>query len=148
MSDSSEELVPVSRLAHGISVYGAVECDDILHIDGIVEGKLLCRQALHIDKRAQIRANISAPMVEIYGEVHGDLAVDDLVIIHPTGSVEGDIICPRLIIADGGKLTGYADTRGQREEVIDAILSELGGDDFDLTLEGMPKWGGAKGFAP
>ena len=59
-----------------------------------------------IGAQANIKAEISAKAVVITGAVTGNVMAADKVEIQATGSVTGDVVSPRLVIADGGCLNG------------------------------------------
>ena len=49
---------------------------------------------------------IEAPVVRIGGRVIGDVAASDRVEVSPSGSLEGDITAPRVVIAEGAFFKG------------------------------------------
>ena len=61
---------------------------------------------LTVGSQATIKADISAKAVVITGAVIGNVMAADTVEIQATGSVTGDVVSPRLVIADGGYLSG------------------------------------------
>jgi cytoskeletal protein CcmA (bactofilin family) len=97
-------------------------------IDGRLEGTVELRDyGLTIGPNAQIRADIVAKTVIIRGTVTGTITAGDKVVVSETGSVEGDIISPRLALADGAVLGGRVDTlTGQTETNIVRRLAAVG----------------------
>jgi cytoskeletal protein CcmA (bactofilin family) len=86
-------------------------------IDGRVEGTIEVRDHdLTIGPDANIQANISARVVTVLGLVHGTIAATSKVEIHDSGTVNGDITAPRLVIAEGAQFQGRADTGRNKSE--------------------------------
>ena len=57
----------------------------------------------------RVKAELSAKTVVVLGKVSGRVAVSELVRIGETGSVEGAVSAPRLVIVDGTQLQGGVD---------------------------------------
>jgi cytoskeletal protein CcmA (bactofilin family) len=90
---------------------GDLMSSEDMTIDGRVEGSIELRDhGLTIGPDADIRANISAKVVTIFGSVTGSITAGSKVDIRESGSVVGDINSPRLAIADGAILRGRVDT--------------------------------------
>ena len=82
-----------------------------MSIDGRVEGTIEVRDHdLTIGPDADIQANITARVVTVFGSVTGTITATAKVEVRETGAVKGDIISPRLSIADGAGFEGRADT--------------------------------------
>jgi cytoskeletal protein CcmA (bactofilin family) len=91
---------------------GDLVSSEDLAIDGRVEGTIDVRgHILTVGPDADIRATIQAGTVTIHGAVNGTITADHKVEIRPTGSVEGDILSPRLAMADGATLRGRVGSR-------------------------------------
>lgn len=81
-------------------------------IDGRVEGTIEVREhGLTIGPDADIRATIVARTVTIHGAVTGSITAQGTVILHDTARVEGDIVSPKLAMADGAMFRGRVETR-------------------------------------
>lgn len=92
-----------------------------LTIDGRVEGTIEVRgHGLTIGPEADIRADIVAQSVVVLGAVTGSITAQDRVDIAETGSVDGNILSPRLAVAEGAVLRGQVDvgTRVQAEVLL------------------------------
>ncbi len=69
---------------------------------------------LTIGKTAKARAEILAKSVIVLGEVVGNITTSEKLEIRDSGTVEGDIVSPRLAVADGATFRGRVDmNRGQ-----------------------------------
>lgn len=101
----------VAWVGKSVVFIGKLMSSEDMTIDGRVEGTIEVRDhALTIGPDADIRADIVARVVTIFGAVTGTITARDKVDIRDTGSVEGNIASPRLAIADGALLRGRVDT--------------------------------------
>lgn len=89
---------------------GELSSSEDMTIDGRVEGSIDVRNnTLVIGPDADIRADIAAGTVTVFGAVHGNIVARDRVDVRQTGSIDGDILTPRLGLVDGGLLRGRVD---------------------------------------
>jgi cytoskeletal protein CcmA (bactofilin family) len=104
-SKSAEKLV--MDLGKSVVIKGELSGSEDLTLCGQMEGSIrLPAHTLTIGSHANIKAEISAKAVVITGAVTGNVMAADKVEIQATGSVTGDVVSPRLVIADGGCLNG------------------------------------------
>lgn len=93
-----------------ITIKGDVVGDENLMIEGKVEGSVtLNTHELTIGQSGQVQADITAKNIRIDGEVKGDIAGREKVIISRTGNVTGNIVAPRVTLEDGAKFKGRID---------------------------------------
>jgi cytoskeletal protein CcmA (bactofilin family) len=105
------ERPPVAYIGKSVIIKGVVIGAEELIIDGQVEGKIEWHdQSLTIGASAEIKAPVLAATVTILGAVSGNVTASEKVDIRATGSVNGDIIAPRVVMADGAVLRGRVDT--------------------------------------
>jgi cytoskeletal protein CcmA (bactofilin family) len=107
----TEERRLIAWVGKSVVFTGNLTSLEDMTIDGRVEGTIEVRDHdLTIGPDADIQANISARIVTVLGAVTGGITATTRVEIHETGAVNGDITSPRLVIADGAKFQGRADT--------------------------------------
>ena len=83
-------------------------------LDGRVEGTINVRDhSLTIGPDADIRADIAGKIVIIQGRVKGQIIASEKIHICETASIEGDVVSPTIVIADGARLEGRLETLGQ-----------------------------------
>jgi len=98
------------NLGKSVVIKGELSGSEDLVLCGQMEGSIkLPSHTLTIGTDADIKAEISATTVVIIGSVTGDVTAEDKVEIRATGSLVGDIISPKLVIMDGGRLQGAVD---------------------------------------
>jgi cytoskeletal protein CcmA (bactofilin family) len=64
---------------------------------------------LTIGPNGRIKAQVFAKSVVVLGEVTGNVTASEKVDIRDAGSVDGDIIAPRVAIAEGAHFRGSVD---------------------------------------
>jgi cytoskeletal protein CcmA (bactofilin family) len=97
----------VAIIGKSIVFKGDLSGDEDLQIDGHVEGGIqLVNHQLTIAESGRVQAQLYAKEVVIVGQVIGNVTATERVEILATGSVEGDIHTPRLIVAEGAVLSG------------------------------------------
>jgi len=112
--DPGRERRVVAWVGKSVVFKGDLTSSEDMTIDGRVEGSIEVRDhSLTIGPDADIRAGIIARAVTVLGKVTGTITARDMVEIQETGTVEGDIIAPRLAIADGALLRGSVDTEAR-----------------------------------
>ena len=106
----------VVNIGKSVLIKGELSGSEDLTIEGQVEGQIELKQhVLTVGPHGRIRAQIFAKAVVVLGEVVGNIKASDKVSIRDTGVVEGDIVAPRVAIAEGARFRGKIDMlRGVR----------------------------------
>jgi cytoskeletal protein CcmA (bactofilin family) len=110
----------VMHLGKSVFIRGEVSTSEDLTLYGQMEmeGSIrLPHHALTIGLHANVKAGISARAVVIMGTVSGDVSASERVEIQASGSVDGDITTPRLMIAEGGQLRGRVEMSSRTGKV-------------------------------
>jgi cytoskeletal protein CcmA (bactofilin family) len=96
-----------ARLGSSLQIKGQITGTEDLQIDGIVEGSISLRgHELTVGSTAQLKSEINAREVVVYGKVVGNLHARDRVDVKKDGSVVGDISTARISIEDGAQFKG------------------------------------------
>ena len=118
-----EELASIGK---SIVINGELSGSEDLTIEGQVEGKIELRDhVLTVGSNGRIKAQVTAKAIVVLGHVTGNLTATERVDIRENGSVEGDIVAPRVAIADGSHFRGSIDM--QRKEQSAATDRAVGG---------------------
>ena len=100
----------VVNIGKSVVIKGELNGSEDLTIEGQVEGKIeLKDHVLTIGPNGKIKAQVFAKALIVLGEVHGNVTATDKVEIRDGGSVDGDIVSPRVAIADGAHFRGSVD---------------------------------------
>jgi cytoskeletal protein CcmA (bactofilin family) len=100
----------VVNIGKSVVIKGELSGSEDLVIEGTVEGKVeLGEHVLTVGAHGKIKAEVFAKIVIVLGEVVGNITASEKVDIRDSGSVDGDILSPRVAIAEGAHLRGSVD---------------------------------------
>jgi cytoskeletal protein CcmA (bactofilin family) len=100
----------IVNIGKSVVIKGELNGSEDLTIEGHVEGTIQLRDhVLTIGPNGRIRAQVFAKAVIVLGEVTGNVTASEKVDIRDNGSVDGDIIAPRVAIAEGAHFRGSVD---------------------------------------
>lgn len=98
-----------------LTVQGKIISTQDLTIDGRVDGTIeLGNHTLTIGSGAEVKADLAAQHITISGTVTGNVTATSMVDLRATGSVDGDIVTPRLLMAEGAIVSGKVDAAGKK----------------------------------
>ena len=107
----ADERRAVAWVGKSVIFIGSLISSEDMTIDGHVEGSIeVLDQALTVGPDADIRADIKAKIVTIHGTVIGNIRAGAKVDICATARIEGDLVAPCIVIADGAVVCGRIDT--------------------------------------
>src|SRR6478735_7153207 len=100
----------IVNIGKSVVIKGELNGSEDLTIEGQVEGTIQLRDhVLTIGPNGKIKAQVFAKAVIILGEVTGNVTASEKVDIRDNGSVDGDIVSPRVAIAEGAHFRGSVD---------------------------------------
>ncbi len=100
----------VVNIGKSVVIKGELNGSEDLTVEGNVEGKIELREhVLTIGPHGKIKAEVFAKAVIVLGEVVGNITASEKVDIRDNGSVDGDIVSPRVAIAEGAHFRGSVD---------------------------------------
>ncbi len=80
------------------------DCDTLL-VEGLVEATMDSR-VMQIAEQGAFKGSAEIDVAEIRGEFHGNLTVRQKLVIYSTGKVTGTIRYGKLVVEEGGQLSG------------------------------------------
>lgn len=93
-----------------ITIKGEVSGDEDLLIQGQVEGSVTLElHSVTVGRDGRVKANITARIVTVEGNVEGDLLAQEQIILRSAARVMGDITAPRVVLEDGASFKGLVD---------------------------------------
>jgi len=97
-------------IGRSVVIKGELDGSEDLTIEGHVEGKIELRDhTLTVGPNGRIKAQVFAKAVVVLGELVGNISASEKVDIRENGSVDGDIVSPRVAIAEGAHFRGSVD---------------------------------------
>jgi cytoskeletal protein CcmA (bactofilin family) len=105
---SERTLAPgVTRLGTTIVLNGEIEAHEDMLVEGRVQGKItLPSGTLTVAKGAKVEAEIRVRALVLHGELKGTVRAGEKVMISETAEMSGDVVTPRITIANGARFTG------------------------------------------
>ncbi len=98
------------NIGKSVLIKGELNGNEDVFIEGQVEGKVELRHhILTVGPNGKLKANVFARQVVVLGEVVGNITASEKVAIRDDGAVDGDLISPRVAIAEGAHFRGSID---------------------------------------
>jgi len=114
LDSSNEAEQPTQKLSHlgqSARVTGDISLTENLSIEGTIEGTITIRgKRLSISDRALVKGELRARTVEVHGTVEGDIHGEEVVHLHASASVIGNVHCKRILVDDGAQFDGTLKT--------------------------------------
>src|SRR5512133_4268595 len=84
------------------------DCDTLV-VEGLVEATMDSR-VIQISERGSFKGSAEIDIAEIRGEFDGNLTVRQKLVIYATGKVSGRVRYGKLVVEEGGQLSGEIDS--------------------------------------
>jgi cytoskeletal protein CcmA (bactofilin family) len=103
---------PVIAKGSSLVMKGELSGSEDLVLEGKVEGKIsLPDHVLTIGLGAQVSAEVAARVVILHGTVNGNVTASERVEIKSSGRMNGDLVSPKVQMADGATFSGRLETK-------------------------------------
>jgi len=103
----------IANIGKSVVIKGELTGSEDLAVEGNVDGTIELRDnVLTIGVNGHIKAKVFARLVIVLGKITGDVTASEKVDIRDGGSVEGDVVSPRVAIAEGAHFRGSIDMQG------------------------------------
>jgi len=108
------EETSMANIGKSITISGDLTGEEDLVIEGKVEGKVsLPNNQLTVGQNGAVQAEVNAKSVVVIGRVAGNVRGTERVEIQATGIVDGDVVSPKLVVAEGAVLNGSISMTGK-----------------------------------
>ena len=98
------------NVGKSVVVTGDLSGNEDVFIEGQVDGKIELRHhVLTVGPNGKLKAQVFARQVVVLGEVVGNITASEKVTIRDDGAVDGDLVAPRVAIAEGAHFRGSID---------------------------------------
>ena len=82
-----------------------------------MDGKIdLVQHTVTVGRSGRVTADVFAKIIHVEGEVKGNLFGSEQILVHKSGSVNGNLSSPRVALEDGCKFKGTIDMDPQAAE--------------------------------
>jgi len=102
----------ITHIAPGSRIQGQLSGPTELLVEGEVEGEIRVDSTVMIGTEGVVHGPVAAHVVRIGGRVFGNVTATDRIEVAPSGSLEGDVAAPRIIIAEGAFFKGRVEMTG------------------------------------
>jgi cytoskeletal protein CcmA (bactofilin family) len=99
-------------VGRGISLQGTVSDAERLVVEGTVESQMIQATELSISQSGVFKGEVQVEDAEVAGTFDGTLTARGTLVIRGTGRVLGVARCRRLMVEDGGQLSGRMEMLG------------------------------------
>ena len=97
----------VTRLGSTIVLNGEIEAHEDILVEGRFQGKItLPSGTLTVAKGARVEAEVRVRALVLHGELKGTVRAAEKTVISETAEMYGDVITPRITIANGARFAG------------------------------------------
>jgi len=111
---SSSQRRRITHVAPGTRIRGEVMGASELLVEGEIEWEVRVDSVVVVGAEGTVQGPIAAQVVRVGGRVSGSVAARERVEVSPSGSVEGDIAAPRVVIAEGAFFKGRIEMTGEK----------------------------------
>jgi cytoskeletal protein CcmA (bactofilin family) len=99
--------IAMANIGKSLRIKGDVEGDEDTVIEGRVEGRVtLKNHHLTVGANGEVQGEVSGKQVTVVGRVTGNVVASERIDVRETGQVQGDVISPRLSVAEGALING------------------------------------------
>lgn len=106
-----------ATIGPSIFIKGDLTGDEDLVIEGRVEGKVDLKQNnVTVGRNGKVKADIFGRVVTIEGEVTGNVFAQEQAVLRQSGSIQGNITGPRVVLEDGSRFKGSIDMEPKEQQ--------------------------------
>jgi cytoskeletal protein CcmA (bactofilin family) len=96
----------INLINEGTRITGDLVAQGDVRIDGFLKGDVNTRARLAIGASGQVEGQLTGSMVDIAGEVKGDVVVTGVLTLRKTAKIRGDLSVGKLVIEEGAMFSG------------------------------------------
>ncbi|HEX2252520.1 MAG TPA: polymer-forming cytoskeletal protein [Thermoanaerobaculia bacterium] len=109
----SEPPAGATRIGPGLVLEGNLTGSSRVEIAGTVEGEVRVDGEVLVLSGGLVRGRVAARVVRVEGRVEGDIEASERAEVADSGSAEGDVVAPRVAIAEGAFFKGNVKMGGR-----------------------------------
>jgi len=115
MPSTRSETAGRAVIGASIRLTGELVGGEDLLVEGRIEGTIeLSQHALTVGAKGRIAGSAHARAIHVDGEVDGNLAADEMLVLRKSARVKGDLVSPRVVIEDGARFKGSIDMESKK----------------------------------
>ena len=95
-----------NSISKGTTITGDVSAVGDFRLDGVLKGNITLNGKLVVGEAGSVVGNIVCQNANIIGSVEGNISVNEMLSLHSTANVRGDILLDKLSIEPGAMFRG------------------------------------------
>jgi len=97
----------MTTIPRAITITGTIHADEAMTIAGTVTGDIHASNAdITVETSARVDGALMGRTITVRGQSKGRLIARELVWVHETAHVKGDVAAPKIILEDGAVFNG------------------------------------------
>jgi cytoskeletal protein CcmA (bactofilin family) len=104
--ESGQGAKALTIIGPGTTITGDIQSNGMVRIEGNVSGKIQSSDSIVVQESGKVEAELRANSIAIAGKVKGNILANERLEINTGATVIGDIMSPRIAIADGVAFEG------------------------------------------
>ncbi len=96
----------LSIVAQDMTVTGDLAAEGVVRVEGRVNGNISAGMQVLLSEGGLVEGDIKTKEAVLGGEVRGTVTAEERIEVQATASVHGDLVAPKLLIQEGGRLNG------------------------------------------
>lgn len=119
---------PINTITEGTTIKGNITANGDFRMDGTLQGNITLNGKLVVGETGIVNGNVICQNANIIGHVVGNISVKDLLSLHSTANVKGDILINKLSIEPGAAFSGTC-------RMLDEVRREAADDEQQQPVE-------------
>lgn len=107
----------MSIIAPDLVVTGDLVASGVVRIEGRVNGNVNAEHQILLSQGGSVAGDMRTREAVLAGEVHGTVTASERIEVQTSAIVNGDIVTPRLLIQEGGRINGAIRMEPESPEV-------------------------------
>lgn len=95
-----------NRILIGTEIVGDIKTNGDLRVDGYIKGTIEASGKLVVGQKGMVEGHVICANSTVSGTIKGTLEITELLTLHATAKVQGDIQTGKLAIEPGAEFTG------------------------------------------
>lgn len=116
-----------NRILIGTEIVGDIKTNGDLRIDGLVKGTIQTTGKLVVGEKGTVEGDVKCKNSTVSGTIKGTIFVDELLTLHSSAKIKGDIQTGKLSVEPGAEFTGKCS--------MGAVIRELNEDEARKAKE-------------
>ena len=93
-------------LGGGTIIEGTIRSENSVRVDGIVKGKLICKNTITIGANGEVEGEVQAKNAIVGGKINGKVKIAEKLVLESKSTLIGELKASKLIIDEGAVFEG------------------------------------------